>query len=346
MALPYTSYQALINEHIADTLANQVFRKHVLSAMLIEKAISFDGTVYTPTLEYGDETEAQFVARFGEIQEQEINPFTRAQYYPRMLAATLTISEEERLTANSRDAVRDIVVGKSNNAEKSVQRKFSAQLYTRTAVATAHWNSLEHLLGQNTTAVGGIDPSDALYPWWKANILLQANFATGSLTTEADLMDSTKDTYLKNIAQMGLAASAYITGEEANIIVTTRYLWDRFERLLDPQKTGSPLTEKLGAMGFSAIKYRESAIIADDDMVIQQTGDTDARMWFFNTEYLGMFFNPGAKFRLGDFVEAENKLKHVAKLYSFGNTFTTNRGAHCVVQGLPTPKAYSNPMSR
>ena len=56
------------------------------------------------------------------------------------------------------------------------------------------------------------------------------------------------------------------------------------------------MNAKAASMGFTALDYRGIPIVADDDMVANQTGDTDGRIYFLNDKYLYFFFNSGAKF--------------------------------------------------
>lgn len=342
MTLNYDSLQALIQKKYVPVLYDLIFTtKDYLTAQLKDKAKSYKERKIVVPLEYGESANVQATSPYQVLQLAPVDPFTAAEYAPKMVTGTLTISKEEELVMNSDGAVKNIIDAKMKNLQKSIEKFFVTRLWSRSLLAADNkqWNSMLDLVNAEETAVGGIPASGIMPAWWKSKMLNNASF-TGDTTAVADLIDVTKDTYLFKMLQRGIAKAKYQTGEKPSIIVVPQYIWDLIEFIMDQRKTGSKMSEKAAKMGFTALNFRDIDIIASDNMVEAQTGDTDGKMYFLNLDYLYMFFNPGAKFTIGKFIESSIQNSKTAKVWAYGNFVTTNRGAQCNISQLASPKTY------
>lgn len=337
MALNYNSIQALINEKYMPVLYDNIFKKaHYVVKRLKDKAKTYNDRKIVVPLEYGNGSNAQATSEYQTINLQPIDPFTAAEYEPKMITDSLVISKQEELVMNSEGAIKNILTAKMKNVQKGMEKYFADRFWAR-STADKEWNSLYTVANSGNTA-GGI--SGAEQAWWNSHVLDAATL-DGDPTLETDLMDPTKGVYLKRLLQRGIALAKTQTGEEPEIISVPQYLWDMLEFILDPQRTGSKMNEKLGQMGFTALDYRGIPIIADNDMVGAQTGDTDGYMEFLNLEYLYMFFNAGAKFKAEEFVKPANMNAKSCLINAYGNLVISNRRAQCRVTGLLSPKSYA-----
>ena len=151
------------------------------------------------------------------------------------------------------------------------------------------------------------------------------------------------------LLQRGVANARGYSGEDPDVIVCPQSIYDLIENEIDPRKTGSRMSERMGSMGFTALNFRGIDIIADQDMVTQQDlvdGSADAfgvdgKMYFLNTNYLYMFFNSGAKFTASDMIEDTKSNTFVQKVHTYGNLAITNRRAHCVINELESSTTYA-----
>jgi len=126
------------------------------------------------------------------------------------------------------------------------------------------------------------------------------------------------------------------------MIVLPQYLWDLLERVYDSRKLGSTMVEMVGNIGFNTLQFRKRIpIVADDDMVVAQTGDTDGRIYFLNDNYMYMYFNSGAKFKATDFARPANQNARSCLVNAYGNIAISNRAAQAVLTGLKSPQAYA-----
>jgi hypothetical protein len=350
MALSYDSLQAIIQKKYMPKLYDNIFvKKHPLTAILKKKAKTFNGRKFSVPVEYAAGGELKWGAQHAEndLTPPVSDPFTLAEYVPSMMTGSLKFTKEEELIMNSEGAVKNIVEAKVKNLQKNIEKEYVTNLWARSATSGA-WNRIEDVVG--VAAFAGIPASGNVPAWWKSNVLAVAAFsdATGDVgdsgidhIDEDDMLAKGQNTYIGKLLARGVAQSRAQNGEDPDLIVCPQYLWDLIEHELDPRKTGSRMHEKLGSMGFTALDFRGIGIVADQDMASAQAGDTDGRIYFLNTDYLYMFYNSGAKFTAGKFIEDRRSNTSSVKVHTYGNLACSNRGAHTVITDLYSDKDYA-----
>jgi len=346
------SLSALIQEYYMPELYDQIFKKsHPLLSLLKSKAKTFNGRVISVPLEHADGgavawgdahtllTDSGDASGTPSYTPAYVEIAKSATYNPTMLTGHFLLTKEETLLMNSKQAIKNIVSAKVNNLQKSLEQTVAENLFATSQTADAFIPIA--LLLDATTDVGGIDVSSDT--WFQTPTLGHADFAdeTGSLITEDDMLDSDKDTYILRLLQKGVANARGYTGENPDIIVCPQFVYDLIENELDPRKQGSRMSERMGSMGFTGLNFRGIDVVADQDMVNAQAGDTDGKIYFINTKYLYMFFNSGAKFTASDMIEDTRSNTFVQKVHTYGNMVVTNRRAHCVINDVASPQAYA-----
>jgi hypothetical protein len=361
------SLSALIQQYYMPVLYDQIFKKsHPLLALLKSKAKTFNGREIVVPVEYADGSASVWGDQhtLGTSSGQSYTPAIAeiaktASYNPTMLTGHFLLTKEETLLMNSPQAIKNIVGAKVKNLQKSLEKKVAQNLFA-TSLATDAFNPVAVLCDASST-VGGIAPGSN--DWWKTPVLTQASFSgdtgniaddspdagAGAYIAKSDMVDSSKDTYILKILARGVANARGYTGENPDVIVCPQEIYDLIENEIDPRKTGSKMSERMGSMGFTALNFRGIDIVADQDMVSQQdvadgSNDRygyDGRIYFLNTNYLYMFFNSGAKFTAGDMIEDTKSNTFVQKVHTYGNLAVTNRRAHCVITGLESSPAYA-----
>jgi len=338
---------ALINKSYAPVLIDQIFTKDQYLAMKLKnKAETSNGRLKVVPLEYEESENIQETTRGETLRLSFTDEFTTASYGNRMLTGTLSIPLEDELEDMSKASVKGMLTSKMKNLQKSLEKKFSEVMWERNTTGAAlnrptkQWNTIDFLVNNNATQnVGNILASGEVPAFWKSTILTQTDF-TGTLTSAADLVDPTKDTYLPKIFARMVAKAMFRSGDF--VFIVPQSIWDTYEFILDQKKDGNKYNDRLGSLGFDALNFRGSKypIIAENDMVRAQTGDTDGRIYLLNLDYLYMMFNSGAKFRMGKFQEMQNVNGKSAKIHVYGNTVISNRKAQVSVQGLVSPSDY------
>jgi len=362
------SLSALIQQYYMPVLYDQIFKKsHPLLALLKQKAKTFNGRDIVVPVEYADGGASAWGDQhgLGSAYTPALADIAQtASFKPTMLTGHFLLTKEETLLMNSPQAIKNIVGAKVKNLQKGLEKTVAQNLFATTATTDA-FNPLGVLLSETAGTVGGIayDDSPATNTWWSTPVLSQADFSgdtgniaddspdagAGAYIAKSDMVDSSKDTYILKILARGVANARGYTGENPDVIVCPQEIYDLIENELDPRKTGSKMSERMGSMGFTALNFRGIDIVADQDMVSQQdvadgSADRygyDGRIYFLNTNYLYMFFNSGAKFTASDMIEDTKSNTFVQKVHTYGNMVVTNRRAHCVVTGLESSPTYA-----
>ena len=362
------SLSALIQQYYMPVLYDNIFKKsHPLLAILKAKAKTFNGREIVVPVEsasggvgvFGDKhgLGSSYTPALADIAQT-------ASYKPTMLTGHFLLTKEETLLMNSPQAIKNIVGAKVKNLQKGLEKTVAENLFT-TSLATDAFNPLGVLLNNADATVGGIATvaSPASNQFWTTPVLDPTDFAgstgnigddnpdagTSGYIAKADMVDASKDTYILKMLARGVANAKAQTGENPDLIVCSQELYDLIENELDPRKTGSKMSERMGSMGFTGLNFRGIDIVADQDIVTAQdqadgSNDKfgfDGRIYFLNTEYLHMFFNSGAKFTASDMIEDTKSNTFVQKVHTYGNMIATNRRAHCVITGIESSTTYA-----
>lgn len=349
-----TSLEALIRTKYMSILYDNIFVKsHPLAAMLKEKAKTYNGRQIGVPLEYADSGTGNVYwgGQHGatDLTPAVIDPFVLAKYEPKMLTGTLRVTKEEMLIMNSDEAVKNVIASKVKNLQKTLEQTFSDNLHAASANAGG-WHSLKEVvsgISTNTTEdpkIGGITVTRASGAYtagefWQSPVIDAEGVdgTPGTDLTEGNLLDATNAAYFPKLLARGVAKARKQTGEDPNIIIVSQYLFDLLEQILDPRKTGSRMNEKLGSMGFNAIDFRGIPVVADNHLAV---ASNKASIYFLNTDYLYMFFNSGAKFTAGKFVEAERSNTFSMKVHTYGQMVITNRKAQCRMDNVYSDGSY------
>lgn len=361
------SLSALIQQYYMPVLYDNIFKKsHPLLALLKGKAKTFNGREIVVPVESADGGASVWGDRHGIANSGSpaggyvpalADIAQTASYKPTMLTGHFLLTKEETLLMNSPQAIKNIVGAKVKNLQKGIEKVVAENLFKTSAVTDA-FNPLGVLVNNGNGEVGGITValSPASNTFWQSPVLSSASFSDSSGTvgspvahtwlTEANMVDSSKDTYILKVLAKGVANAKAQTGENPDLIIVPQYLFDLIENEIDPRKTGSKMSERMGSMGFTGLNFRGIDIIPDQDMVTAQassgdTHDRDGRIYFLNTNYLHMFFNSGAKFTASDMIEDTQSNTFVQKVHTYGNMVVTNRKAHCVIKDLYSPYDYA-----
>ena len=234
---------------------------------------------------------------------------------------------------NSKQAIANIVTAKVKNLQKVIEKKVAHNLFDRrTAEDVEKWDCIEQIT--DIGALGGINPSDGSnrYKWWKGRKFDASTLGGTEANLEANIF--------KLLAQ-GIGMSRHQIGENPDCIVVPQYIYDLIEAKLNDVKRGPVQSQVAGKLGFTALDYRGIPIVSEVTLPDHQTGDTDGRIYFLNTEYMHMFFNSGAKFTAGKMIEDPDANRFQMKVHSYGGMVVTNRNCQVKFTGLYSPTAYS-----
>lgn len=336
-----TTLQALIQERYTPVLYDLFFSKrHLITTMLKNKAKTYTERRIKVPLEYDEATTVEAVAEWDTLTLKPTEIVTDAYFDPAMIVGTLTISKKEQLEMNSPGAIKNIIDVRMKNLRKAMEKYFATNLWKRSQ-GTNDWNTFDTLIG--IASLGGIVATGTVPAWWKAKIIDVSSdtwYAGENPAAPDHYKNSSKELFLLRLLQRAVALSSNQTDEDPTVICLTPYMWDLLEFIYNSQKLGTKMNEMAAKLGFTAIDYRGIPVVRDKDMVVAQTSDTDGRIGVFNLDYQWMWFNPGARFTVGKFIEPHNQPSMSAKVIVYGNHTVANRAAQCFFKNVYTPREY------
>tara|TARA_R100001463_G_scaffold10294_1_gene30198 strand:+ start:5127 stop:6146 length:1020 start_codon:yes stop_codon:yes gene_type:complete len=335
-------------------LADNIFVKsHPLASMLKKKAKTYNGREIGVPLEYAESGSANVKwggqHGSGDLAPTVTDPFAIAKYTPKMLTGTLRVTKEEMLIMNSEEAVKNVVDAKVKNLQKTLEKEFATNLH-QAAYTAGQWLNLKSVVNAISTdttedpAIGGITVTRdsgayTVGEYWQSPVVDGETLEQSEATdlTEDNLLTSTHAAYFTKLLARGVANARKQTGEDPKLILVTQFHFDLLEQIMDPRKTGSQMNEYMGAMGFKALDFRGIPVVADNDIVV--TGNK-ASIYFLNTDYLYLFFNSGAKFTAGKFIESETSNTWSMKVHTYGEMVCSNRKAQCRIDNVYSDGTY------
>lgn len=337
MALNYDYITGMMNKKYLKKAEDNIFREdHYIQSMLMKKAKTFNERKIVVPLEYKESANVGFTAEGGSFTPETTDEFTAAEYTPKMLTSHVTVTKEDELRMKSAMTVENIITAKVDNAVKSTESYIASHLWSRTGATANQWLNFTDIVASSGT-LGGISPND--FSGWVSPVLNLASGYVQDATKESDLVDPSSDVYIPKILAAIFAKSKWRMGKN-KVISMPQYLWDLLESILDPQKLGSKMSVTAGKMGFIALDYRGVPVVADDDMVDAQSGDTDGRIYMHNLDHLYFFFNEGAKLTAGKFIEPRDRNVMTSKILTYGNLVTSNRASQVYATGFLSPQSY------
>lgn len=226
--------------------------------------------------------------------------FDWAQYY-----ATIRLTNIELAKNSGSSAVLNIVSNEMMRAELSIAESLDEIfLSDGSGNGGKDFNGIEDLAGQNSTSVGGIDPSAAGNEWWQID-----------LTTGSDVLD------------LAIMRDNYLTPSEgadfSTNIFTTQALYGAYDALLEQRQRFMDPT--MANQGFEALLFHSTPVSFDRNI---PTG----YMYFLNFKYFTLYKLGANWFKMSDWLEPTNQDIRIKKILLYGQLAISNRRR----QGLQT----------
>ena len=219
-------------------------------------------------------------------------------------AVSIAISGFEEAVNSGEEQVIDLLEAKTMQAEESVLEDWDQMfLGDGTGNGGKDWLGLETLVGQNATAVGGIDPSTDTF--WRSNI-----------NTTAEVLAISRMTNMYNTCAVG--------NDKPNVILTSQVLFEKYESLLQPQLRYADT--RTADAGFQNLLFKGAPVTYDDYVAADD-------MWFLNTKYLRLVGHKDVWFKPTPFVRPTNQNARYAQILCMGNLTVSNRKRQGVLQG-------------
>lgn len=227
-----------------------------------------------------------------------------AEYSWKQYAASIAINGIEEAMNSSEEEVIDLLEGKIMQAEESIYEKMDEMFFgDGTGNSNKNFNGLGNLVNQNTTSVGGIDPSTNTY--WQSY-----------RETTAEVLSLAKMTTAYNTVSVG--------NDRPNVILTTQTLFEKYEGLLQPQLRFADT--RTADAGFQNLLFKGAPVTYD-------TYCGTGLVYFLNTKYLRLHGHKDVWFKPTPFVRPENQDARYAQILVYGEFCASNRKRQGVLTG-------------
>ncbi len=228
--------------------------------------------------------------------------FDWKQYY-----ATIRLENIEIAKNQGSSAVLRIVENEVNRAELSVAESLDSMFIgDGTGNGGKDMNGLGNLVGQNTSAVGGIDPAGAGNTWWQS----QTQTTGGSVTFAA-------------------LRSLYLSCSEGNDFPTNIFTTQTVYGAVDALFTSGQrfMDPTMANQGFETIMFHGAPISFDRNI-------TAGELFMLNLKYITLYKLGPNWFKMSDWMEPTNQDIRIKKILLYGQLAISNRKRQGFDSGL------------
>ncbi len=300
MSLNYNAIEALTKKKYIPKLIDNIFKTNPVLMLLKDRQKSYDGGLkIVEPLIYGNLGGINSFSMYDTVQYDTDLPISAAEFEAKNYVGGLIISKDEELRNNGESQVLDMVDSKMKILEKSLQARFSTDIY-----ADGTGNSGKNLTGlaaavADSGTYGTIDRGT--YAWWKAKV--SANSGTP------------RDLTLAMMAQMFMSLS---DGDDTpDLIVCPPGVWLKYHDLVKGQiQVQSAVGKKLADYGFQTLEFMGVPLVADLNC-------TAGTMFFLNLKYAQLRVHKDANFAVTPFRRDDTRLAMKKEIIWNGN-FTIN----------------------
>jgi len=232
---------------------------------------------------------------------------TAAQYSWKQYYTTVRLTEIDLAKNQGASAVGRIVEEELERAEMSMAESFDEMFFgDGSGNGSKDFNGLINLVGQNSAAVGGIDPAGAGNTWWNSTVTAQ-----GGTLAFSDI----RTLYITLSEGNDFPTNIFTT---STIYAVTDALFTSNQRFVDPL---------MANQGFETIMFHSAPISFD-------TNCTSGYMYLLNMKYLTLHKLGSNWFRVSDWLEPANQDIKVKKIVSYGELTISNRKRQGLLTGV------------
>jgi hypothetical protein len=265
-------------------------------------------TIVAP-LEYGENVTYQRYSGWDVLNVSQSDVFSAAEFQWRQIALNVVASGRELRINNGKSAIIKLAKSRLKNATNTFNNNFSFDLYSDGTLAN-QINGIQALVADaGTGTVGGIDST--AWPFWQN--LVQSAAAPrqggGAIIPGPTTMES---------LMLPLYLDLVRGNDKPNVIISSNDYFSFYEQSQTSIKryTGSDTANG----GFLSLKYKGADVIFDGN-----SGIPNSRMYFLNTDYLGLTVHSDADLTINDEVSPYNQDGVVIPILWMGNMTISNR---------------------
>ena len=223
---------------------------------------------------------------------------TAANYAWKQYYAAIRLENIEVAKNQGVNAVLRIVENEVNRAELSIAESLDEMFIgDGTGNGSKDFNGLGNLVGQNTAAVGGVNPAGAGNAWWKSQIQTTGGSVTFAALRTLYLNCSEGNDFPTNIFTTQLVYAA------------VDQLFTSGQRFMDPT---------MANQGFETIMFHGAPISFDRNI-------TAGELFMLNMKYITLYKLGPNWFKMSDWLEPTNQDIRIKKILLYGELAISNR---------------------
>jgi len=262
-------------------------------------------------ISYAENSTYQRYAGYDALNTNASDVLTTVKYPLRQVALHVTASGREIRMNAGKEAMKNLVRARKENAMDTATNQFAIDLYSSGALSE-QVNGLQNLIqtnGQGT--VGGID--SATWTFWRNKFREATGTNTAATPSVANSVQFKAD---MNALWLSLNRGT----DKPDLIVMTHDFFTLYE--VAEQEKQRYADSDLAKAGFTTYKYKSADVIFDDNANFATTGET---AYFLNTKYLYLMQHKEAQWTPDDEKTPVNQDAVVVPIYWMGNLVCTNR---------------------
>jgi hypothetical protein len=317
MASPSSVFTELVTSTLRNhpsEIADNVSQNNALWRYLKRKGkidLEDGGYEIVRNLDYANNSTYQRYSGYDTLNIGQTQVLTAAKFDWMQAAVNVTASGRELRMNSGDNAIFNLSKAKLKNAVRTASNYMSIDVYSDGAL-TNQMGGLAYIIqsnGQGT--VGGINSTT--YTFWRNQFLE----ATGTnLVTKANIKGFMNTLYLSLVRG----------ADKPDLIVSSHDFFAMYwESLQDQQRYTNDKDE--ATAGFRALKYVDADVIFDSNSNFSTTAE---KMYFLNTDYLGLVVHRDANWSQMDDKVSVNQDAVVIPMLWMGNLVCSNRS----LQGL------------
>lgn len=318
MASPNSTFTELVSttfrkhhKEIKDNVSN----RNALLKRLMKKGnhSKEDGglTIATP-LDYAENSTYQRYSDWDTLNIQASDVISAAEYQWRQVAINVVASGREMRINSGESRIINLAKSRIKNALRTFNNNFSTDLYSD-GTATNQINGLQALIADaGTGTVGGIDSS--AYAFWQNQIF---DLSTEGVTISASTIENSVMLPL----WLGLDRGP---DDQTDLIVADNNYYQFYEASQVSIKRYTNATDADG--GMASLKYKGADVMFDGN-----SGIPANRMYFINSEYIGLCVHKDADLEIMEEQRPINQDGVVTPILWMGNMTCSNRNQQGVI---------------
>ena len=322
MASPNAIFSELVTttfrKHSKD-IKDNVSKNNALYRRIVDKGNyrKEDGglTIVEP-LDYAANNTYQRYSGYDVLNVGASDVITAAEYQWRQIALNVTASGQELRTNSGGSKIIALVKARMKNATRTFKNNFSADMYSDGTLPNQITGLQAMVADTGTGVIGGIDSS--VWTFWQNKVQSAAApiQGGGAIVPSATTMES---------LMLPLWLQLVRGDDQCDLIVTDNNYFTFYEASQLSLKRYTDTNTASG--GFVSLKYKKADVMFDGG-----SGIPTNRMYFLNTDYLGLCVHRDADLAVMDDMKPYNQDASVTPILWMGNMVCSNRSLQGVLK--------------